>query len=347
MTPKMSTFNHSDSIWTWKTAKGRKKATLWLPYFQGVERSTPRSKVLYRFDYNGGSFEADLREIDCIMIYGATGHLPVSFLDSLGVQGIHLLIHRRGMTRPYVFTPSQGAPTIDRITTQIAARENAIRRTYVARSLIKERISSMNCLIQIPDSVYRRLNQSRSIQSIRNIEAQVTKRYWAKFYDELSIENGVRRNKELAINTALDACSFFLFGIILRWTSLHRLSPWHGFLHEPTTYASLCYDLMEPYRVWFERSVFESYKKVGHDKEKLTATSISEFKKHLEQDVQVPKTRQVIARKNLLHGVTLALVSYLEKEQSRFLIPVEGIKKAGRPMKSGYRIPGEKLRSGW
>ena len=83
MIDKIGELDHPDSIWTWKTAKGRRKATLWLPYFQSVEKAKPKSKFFYRFNYNGGSFEADLRLIDCIMIYGATGNLPVSFLDSL------------------------------------------------------------------------------------------------------------------------------------------------------------------------------------------------------------------------------------------------------------------------
>ena len=347
MTVEIDEFNHPDSIWTWKTAKGRKKATLWLPYFQSVERVKPRSKTLYRFTYNGGDFEADLREIDCIMIYGATGNLSVSFLDSLSVHRIHLLIHRRGMPQPYIFLPSQGALSSDVLTDQIVVRNHSNKRVYIARTLIKARLQAMNRDLPMPDSLYKRLAEARDLTSIRSLEAQATKRYWATYYAELGIHQAARRDKSLAINQALDAASFFMFGILLRWVTLHRLSPWHGFLHEPTTYASLCYDLMEPYRVWFEDAAKLAWASVGDDPKKLTAATINELKEMLESDIAVPQTRQIIARKNLLHGVTLGLLSYLTGESPRFVIPVEGQKRAGRPLKSGYKIPGEKLKSGW
>lgn len=32
---------------------------------------------------------------------------------------------------------------------------------------------------------------------------------------------------------------------MLRWVLLHRVSPTHGFLREPTEYPSLVYDLIE------------------------------------------------------------------------------------------------------
>ena len=347
MGDEMNEFNHPDSIWTWKTAKGRKKATLWLPYFQSVERTKPRSKTLYRFTYNGGDFDADLREIDCIMIYGATGQLSVSFLDSLSVHRIHLLIHRRGMPQPYVFLPSQGSLSSDSLTDQIVTRNQTNKRVYIARTLIKARLQSIAQRCPVPDSVFSRLGSCRDLASIRSIEAQVTKRYWSSFYSKLELSGASRRDKSLSINQALDAASFFMFGVLLRWVTLHRLSPWHGFLHEPTTYASLCYDLMEPYRVWFEDAAKLAWESVGDDPKKLTAATINELKEMLEADVAVPQTRQIIARKNLLHGVTLSLLAYLNGETQRFVIPIEGQKRAGRPLKSGYKIPGEKMKSGW
>lgn len=347
MDNEISELNHADSIWTWKTAKGRKKATLWLPYFQSVERAKPRSKTLYRFTYNGGVFEADLRQIDCIMIYGATGSLSVSFLDSLSVHGIALLIHRRGMPQPYAFLPSTGALVKDALSAQITARNHGNKRVYVARSLIRARFLSMQGRLPIPDSVFKSLASARSLDQIRNLEAQVTKRYWARFYADLGLSGVARRDRAVAINQALDAASFFMFGVLLRWVTLHRLSPWHGFLHEPTSYASLCYDLMEPYRVWFEEAAGRAWFAVNGDVNKITAATLNELKEFLEADVAVPQTRQIVARKNLLHGVTLALLSYINGDVSRFLIPNEGKKRAGRPKKSGYKIPGEKLKSGW
>ena len=303
--------------------------------------------MLYRFIYNGGDFEADLRKIDCIMIYGATGTLPISFLDSLSVLGIHLLIHRRGMPQPYVFLPAQGSLSKDTLTAQVAIRRNTNKRVYIARTLIKERLKTLTKQLPVLDTVFSRLAKSRDLAGIRAIEAQTTKRYWSLYYENIGIPGSARRDKSLPINQALDAASFFMFGILLRWVTLHRLSPWHGFLHEPTTYAALCYDLMEPYRVWFEEAAAKAFNELGDQPQKLTGATINNLKEALEMNVQVPQTRQVVARKNLLHGVTLGLLSYVNGETVRFTIPVEGIKRAGRPLRTGYKIPGEKLKSGW
>lgn len=281
------------------------------------------------------------------MIYGATGALPVSFLDSLSVHGIHLIIHRRGMPQPYVFLPSQGALSRDALTAQITARQNRNRRVYIARTLIKARLQTMAKVLPMPATVYSRLAKTRDLQGIRALEAHATKRYWSLYYANLGCPGSSRRDDSLPINQALDAASFFMFGILLRWVTLHRLSPWHGFLHEPTTYAALCYDLMEPYRVWFEEAAAQAFIELGDQPAKLTGATISNLKEALEMDVQVPQTRQMVARKNLLHGVTLGLLSYVSRESARFTIPVEGTKKAGRPLRSGYKIPGEKLKSGW
>ena len=36
------------------------------------------------------------------------------------------------------------------------------------------------------------------------------------------------------------------------------MSPYHGFLHTPTEYPALVYDLMEPYRGYIEKTVFNT-----------------------------------------------------------------------------------------
>ena len=71
---EMDKSQHPDSIWTWKTNSRRGKASLWLPYLSEV-KSIKGDK--YCFTYNGGSVEARLRDIDFIMLYGASAHLPV------------------------------------------------------------------------------------------------------------------------------------------------------------------------------------------------------------------------------------------------------------------------------
>jgi len=88
----------------------------------------------------------------------------------------------------------------------------------------------------------------------------------------------------------------------LRWVTLYRLSPWHGFLHEPTADAFLCYDIMEPYRFWFEQAAKQSGVEVGDDVQKLTAVTINKLKGSAERDVAVPQALQILARKNFSTG---------------------------------------------
>lgn len=85
-------FQHQDFVWTWKSNRAGSRVSLWLPYFDGVERV---KGTRYRFRYNGGEFEADLKQVDFIMLYGASGTLPVQFLDDLNTQRITLFVHRR------------------------------------------------------------------------------------------------------------------------------------------------------------------------------------------------------------------------------------------------------------
>ncbi|MDY6394762.1 MAG: CRISPR-associated endonuclease Cas1, partial [Bacteroidales bacterium] len=142
---------------------------------------------------------------------------------------------------------------------------------------------------------------------------------------------------------ALDAGSKFIYGILLRWILFHKLSPCHAYLHEPTDYPSLVYDLIEPYRYMIEQAVFSCYiadNKV--DEKTLVAKSLEMLKSILDETIYVPASRQYVKRKNLLHGIVLALRSYLLGESKRFVIPVEGDKKGGRPPKIAYRLPGER-----
>ena len=98
---------------------------------------------------------------------------------------------------------------------------------------------------------------------------------------------------------------------------------------------------MEPYRYLIEDSVASAYIDVGIDQESpLTAVSIEKLKRNLEVFSYVPATRQTAANKNLLHGIILALRSYLVGDDKRFLVPVTGNKKGGRPPKVSYSLPG-------
>lgn len=334
-------YSHPDSIWTWKSNNRKHKVSLWLPYFQSVEPIKGK-KDGYRFVYNGGEVELRLKQLDSILIYGASGTLSVDFLDKLSWYRIPLIIHRRNMPRPYCFLPATGIDEHDVITNQILTRENGIRQVYIARTLIEARFRSMSSWVPISGTAYQKLRKARTIDGVRNIEAQVSRRFWKCFFEKLGTPDLVRRQKDNPVTQALDAASFFLAGIILRWILFHRLSPAHGYLHVNTTYMALVYDLMEPYRYLMEKALAMSAEtKDSEDHSKLTALTIEGLKKELERPVYVPSTRQTVRQKNLLHGIVLALRSYLMKETKRFVIPVEGERKGGRPPKVSYRMPGQ------
>ena len=336
---EINSFQHPDFVWTWKSSKRNGKASLWLPYFQKVERLPKGKSDRYCFQFNGGEVTCHLKEIDFLMLYGATGHLPVEFLDKLSTYKIPLMIHRRNMPRPYVFFPNINSDNKDILTAQILHRENNIRRTYIARILVKERIRSFENLITISNSDYTRLASARNIKKIRSIEARLTKRYWSRFYERIDCSETTRRDNSHPVNTALDAMSFFVYGVILRWALFHKLSPCHAYLHETTTYPSLCYDLIEPYRYLIENVLL---KLTGEsiNANNIVSASITQLKEDLDEIVYVPSARLDVSRKNLLHGIILALRAYLLKESKRFIIPREGVKSGGRPLKPGYRLPG-------
>ncbi len=110
-------------------------------------------------------------------------------------------------------------------------------------------------------------------------------------------------------------------------------------MHGPTNYISLVYDLMEPYRYLFEQASLEAWQETQG--EKTTAFAVERLKNRLRTQVFVPVTRQRVYRKALLHGVVLAMRAYLLKDMSRFVVPQEGEKSPGRPIKTSYRLIGE------
>ena len=147
-----------------------------------------------------------------------------------------------------------------------------------------------------------------------------------------------RRDNERPVNQALNACSVFMAGIFLRWALLHRLAPTHGFLHEPSSYIALIYDLMEPVRWWMEAAVFEAVSQAT-DEKKYTPYALENLKKMMDVVVYVPVTRQTVRRKSVAHGLVLALRAYLMGDMRRLVLPAEGKQEAGRPMKISYRLP--------
>ncbi len=331
---------HSDFIWTWKSNARGAKASLWLPYFSGAEK-VPRSKK-WKISYKGGNLELDLSHVDFVMLYGVSGVLSVEFLDALAQHKIPLMVHRRNMVRPYLFYPEPGTDDEDVLSQQIRIRSHQQKRVYIAKTLIRKRLQNFSPVFDVPVVYLDRLAKAKSLEAIRSIEAVQTKKFWERWFNELGVE-GARR-KEGMFKAALDSQSVFLSGVILRWVLMHKLSPCHGFMHTPTSYPSLVYDLMEPYRYLLEKSVAMAYQSFGSrdfEEKELIARSKVELKDLLDEVVYVPQTRQYVRRKNLLHGIVLALRAYLLDETVRFVIPTEGEKKGGRPPKVGFRLPGE------
>ncbi|WP_455233320.1 CRISPR-associated endonuclease Cas1 [Geopseudomonas aromaticivorans] len=328
-------FSHPKSIWTWPGNRSR-RASIWLPYLDSITRSGRH----WLIRYNGGELEVDLQRVDSILIYGAVGDLPVSFLDDLNNHRIPLVIHRKNKSRAYVFypSPSGGKPAEDLLSRQIVARENAKIRAYIARTLIRIRLSVIAQRIVLPQIHLRQLAQARNVRTVRLIEAEATHDYWHQWAEASNLTGFARRSNHPAA-AALDACSIFVTGLILRWLSLHHLSPSHGFLHEPVTYDALCYDLIEPYRHWMEDAVRDACL-TAREGDSLTAHAIENLKRILESSTYDEATRCVVTRKAMLHGAVLALRAYLLKQMPRLILPREGSAHPGRPMKVAYRIPG-------
>lgn len=331
---EITELQHSDSIWIWKSSARNAKVTLWLPYLQKIEKIKGKT---YRFIYKGGEVNANLTKVDCIMLYGASGMLDVEFLDNLCTCRIPLLIHRRNMDQPMMFLPALRPDENDILGRQVLLRQNQPKATYIARTLILARFAGVGIDLGLVQR--RKLNSARNLTSVRILEAELSRRYWQQFFKKIGNPKATRREKS-PITAALDAGSYFLFGIILRWVLVHRLSPTHGFLHTTTAYPALIYDLIEPYRYLIEEATTQAATELETESEKLTAATLVNIKKKLEETVYVPMTKQYVRRKNLLHGGVLALRAYLSGDMQRLVIPMEGIKKGGRPPKVSYAIPG-------
>ncbi|MEZ6331056.1 MAG: CRISPR-associated endonuclease Cas1 [Candidatus Saccharimonadales bacterium] len=170
---------------------------------------------------------------------------------------------------------------------------------------------------------------------MRNIEALHAKQYWQAFYKELGAPAGFHRRDSNPYSQALDANSKFVSSIILRWISYHHMSPYHGFLHEPSDYPALMYDLFEPYRSLFDQHFLRAWKLGGMrtDPKTLTPATIAISKEVLNNKVYVPLTRQIVTYQELLHGVVISLKYYLNDNEKRFLIPLPGKPNGGRPSK--------------
>ena len=329
-------FQHPDSIWTWQSNKRGAKSSLWLPYLSGAEKVKGRT---WRFAYNGGEVEADLSKLDCVMFYGASGAIAVALIDELAAQRVPLLVHRRNIGRPAVFLPAPRVDSEDILTKQILARTNRTKRCYIARTLIRERFRAVDDVCPLADTEYRRLARLRQLKRIRAWEAQQARRYWRRYFETLG-RPGLSRRETGPVQSALNAGSMFLSGVLLRWILMHRLSPSHGFLHEGSDYMGLVYDVMEPARHLIERAAAAGCEGCEEEPGQFAKRTLARLKRSLDGVVYVPATRQFVRRKNLLHGAVLALRAYLNGDMRRFVVPAAGPRRGGRPPKVSYSLPG-------
>ena len=153
-----------------------------MPYVSGAKKLKGQT---WRFKFNGGEVDAELSKLDCIMFYGATGEIPIALIDALATHRVPLLVHRRNVGRPAVFLPAPRVDAEDMLTRQILARTNAIKRTYIARTLVRERFRSVEGALKIAASNYRRLAKARSLMRVRIWEAEHARRYWTYYFARL------------------------------------------------------------------------------------------------------------------------------------------------------------------
>lgn len=312
-----------------------KKQYLWFPYLNKI--NIKKEKVI--FEYKGGILDIKWKYIHSIMIYGESIDLSQEFLEKCAFYKIPIVIHRRNMPRA-VFIASTLPPDQDNIITkQILFRENIKKRTYISKKLIQAKFKSMEWLLPVRKDVLYKINNQAKIISI---ESNHAKNYWKLYYQKLKIF-GTRRSKNNIVTKCLDAASKFLSSILLRWILYHNLSPYHGFLHKPTDYPALIYDLLEPYRGYFDKIIFDAIKQSkekGKNDESILGITIDDLKKFLDVKVYINATRQNVTFHEVLHGIVLSLRSYLLGDSKRFIIPEPSKPKGGRPVKAGYKLYG-------
>lgn len=314
-----------------------KKVPLWLPYLSSFSVD---SKNIGHFVYNGGEEHLHLDNISSLLIYGESEvNLPTRDLDKLMRMGIPIILHRRNLSESVIICGNGRPDPEDTLSAQLLARHNLHNKTHIARALLEAKFKSATWLV--PESPTLPLHASLAV--LRNIEAVHAKKYWSNFFEELGRPELCRRTEPNIYSQALDANSKFVSSIILRWITYHHMSPYHAYLHEPTSYSTLMYDLFEPYRSLFDAAFLKLWKQGNiqtKDANKFTAATIATSKELLAQKTYVPLTRQIVTNQELLHGIVLSLKFYLLKKQKRFLIPMPGKPNGGRPPHVEYMLYG-------
>ena len=326
-------------------ASSRYRAVVcWIPYLGALNPVGAKKSKRWLAVFNGGEVEIDLDQMSVVMFYGATdAAIPLRFLHDASHSDTGVIIHSSRATRPIFFTPAPGPDRHDILSAQIRFRDNQRKRLVIARALLQARAQQMGRLITISDKHIVGLREASSIEALRSIEAHLSSRYWKAFFSTINHPEWHRRDDNPAAK-ALDAISAFQAGLLLRWVTLHRLSPSHGYLHEPSGYPALLYDLIEPCRHLGERAVLHAWQSGARD-EALVGASINAFKDILSEWAEVPSLQVEATHKSIMHGHVLALRAYLSGEMIRLNLPIdEQHRSRGRPVKVSYQIPGARVR---
>lgn len=309
-----------------------RRSPLWLPYLNNI---TEKPKGVFTFDYNGGSETTKLDTVQSIMIYGDSEvEMNIAMIDKITRSGVPIIIHRRNMAQPVYICGGVRSDTKDTLSRQLILRSQSSKTKHIARQLLLAKFRNCNWLV--PASKIPRFS---SLSKMRSIEATHAKKYWQAYFTELGYPEYTRRGKN-PVSQALDASSKFISGIVLRWVTYHHLSPYHGFLHEPTDYPSLVYDLMEPTRGTFEKILLQSWVNGNAPTDKWLMSGIATIKDALNEKIYTGLTRQIVTRQELLHGAVLSLKYYLHGNQRKFLVPIESKPNGGRPPKVSFLLYG-------
>ena len=331
---KIKRFCHPFCIIAYTLNMYKKKLPIWIPYPNEISVKGTRLIISYK----GGEFKGDVKKIHSIMFYGSICTLREDFLEICRKYSIPICIYRRNMLSVIWIHPSYDTNVDDILTKQILVRENKTKQKHITYKLLKAKFESMSWLIKKP----LKFRPGLSIDKMRSIEAIHAKMYWKKYYELLGYSSA-RRDEKNEVSGALNAVSKFVSSIILRWVLFHNMSPHHGFLHIPTEYPALVYDLIEPYRGFIEKRVFDAMQEAKNKTGKIVnpvGIAITAVEDFLDMEVYTHTTRQIVTFQELLHGSVLALRAYLSKDANRFIVPMPGENKGGRPLETGYKLYG-------
>lgn len=310
------------------------KAPIWAPYLQSIEYNSRKKTVA--IVYEGGEVCEAIEDISHIMIYGETEKPHLNEVAQVVEAGVPVIYHRRNVNQAVWMVPGLRPDTNDLLTKQILARVNEHKRRHITRELLRAKWKSQEWLT---GGWPHTLKMGMDVAAMRQVEAMNGAYYWRTYFERLNLRGQTRREDNKVANV-LDAISKFVAGIALRYITYHHMSPYHGYLHEPTDYPALVYDLCESTRGYVEEVVLETIQVIGVEHERLLPECVNRLKTWLNEKVYTGATRQIVTNHELIHGSVLSLRSYLMGAAQKLVIPTADQPGGGRPRKLGYKLYG-------